>query len=577
MDRGGSAQRSRAAAVGGALLALAGLHPVGPALLEGALLGHPESDMPDHLQGMEWVSRSLAEGRAPWRAGWMFWPDDPVLWFPDLTGAALFSALRPLGVAAAYNLVVALPVMLTAGLMAGLAARRTGSVWAGLAAALIVGPSAFTRGAVHSGLTELLGQWTLVLLLGLLTGRRAGAGLGLGVAALVGIALVQSPYLGLSAAVLTGALAVGGIGAPGGLRRLGAAIAGVGGGLLLAAPVLGLAATTLDHPAAAVDPSAAPGWAARLPAVDLISFVHPSAVYPDLAARGNLGILHAQHLGLVGLGLACWALFTSPSAGRWRASLALLALVLAGPRLVVGDRPVELLGHAVLLPMATLMEPGAPLSALHHPYRLVMAAMPALALLAAFSVARLPRWARPILLLGLLAELAYGTPAPFPVPTTPLRPAPVYAALGEGGAVLDWPPEATRLNRVYKLQQAIHGHPIPYGVNVYLPEALRRDPLLRRLARAYRGPVGMRATNRGQRPQADPWKLGPAAPLPASALPAWVVLHVSDVDPEEAARASAALTEALGPPAWGDETHTAWRWGSPAGGPAAGAGRGSLP
>jgi hypothetical protein len=60
---------------------------------------------------------------------------------------------------------------------------------------------------------------------------------------------------------------------------------------------------------------------------------------------------------------------------------------------------------------------------------------------------------------------------------------------------LDWPPDNSEANRGYVLNQLIHRRGIPYGVSEFLPEPLRRDPLVGQLLRALRQ-VDRRARDR---------------------------------------------------------------------------------
>jgi hypothetical protein len=131
---------------------------------------------------------------------------------------------------------------------------------------------------------------------------------------------------------------------------------------------------------------------------------------------------------------------------------------------------------------------------IHHPYRMAAVLVPLLGLLAAIGAAAVPRpvrWTVPAVLLveGLLIGAA-----PWPLASTDATPHPVLAAV-PAGPVLEWPPDATEANRTYQLAQPAHGRPIPYGVNVFVNDALRGDPLVEDLLTAF-DDIGTQGRNR---------------------------------------------------------------------------------
>src|SRR5205823_1007674 len=73
------------------------------------------------------------------------------------------------------------------------------------------------------------------------------------------------------------------------------------GFVVLAGPVLAVAAWTLTSPEAVVAQESAPGWRYQtLPATDLLTFFRPGDYYfPDNRKMGNFGIIHVNYLGWV--------------------------------------------------------------------------------------------------------------------------------------------------------------------------------------------------------------------------------------------------------------------------------------
>ncbi len=535
-------------------LVLVGLFPFGGEVL----LGHELSDMPDHLQGSEWFFRELSAGRLPVRAGWMFFPEDPLIWYPDPVGALLYSALRlVLDPILAWNSMILLLVgsNTTGALWVG---RRIGG-WKGASLlAISLGPSAYTIGAVHSGLTELLAQGPGILLLGLCW---AAAGLptegwrpSLKMVALGGgiafwCSFLASPYLAVGFGL--GAIGLGMVSLKGPDRRGGLAIFGaLILGSLLALPLLWHIRSTLAAEDAAIVRATAPGWNGVLPIVDVLAFILPDYAFPDMEAVGNPGIRHVQHVGLVSLLLGLIGLIF---ARRAALPLAWAALCAMGPILSVAGKPVLLGGFEVSLPVRAFFLPVWGEPPLHHPYRLVVGLLPILACCATLAVRRLPGLAVWGICALILGETLLATPAPWPIATTTV---PEVVRLPPG-ARLDWPPDATTWNRRYRLGQVRHGQAIPYGVNVFLPASFRGDPLIQRLGRLLEGPRERRARNRGFQPAGDPWRGGRKPEL----LPCFLVLHPEAMSPNELERSQVVLREALGEPL--DGAATVWAWGGP--------------
>lgn len=466
------------------LLALLALALVGPPALD-TMPGHEQSDLYDHVWGWYWFRREILHGRLPlWTA--ITHGSGGALWFVDPLGALWslpFQAILPLP--AAVGAVIWLRA--AAGLWAFYALGI--SYWrdrgAALATAAVGGAGAYTLSLLHSGVLEYLEVAPLPLFWLACRRRTDPRAAGWAAACWVWACLGSFYYGAFTGLLWLGACRVAGIGF--GARVLARAI-------LPLALITGTAAWTLSHPDAVIAADSAPGWNYKnLPVTDLLTFVHPSWHFPDNARAGNLGILHANSYGVLPLLLAgaVWLRRRhDPEVRRLGRAFVALAVLALGPVLCVAGNVITAGGWAIPLPAALLYLPGSPLRFLHHPYRLVILPLIPLSLLAGRALAgqgiagTTPVMrALPLLIIGgIVAERLLASPAPWPVARASAEIPPIYATLPVTNAVdaqagvLDFPPENHLQNRRYAWYQTAHGRPVPYGVNVYVPEELRLNP-----------------------------------------------------------------------------------------------------
>ncbi len=532
-----------------------------PLPLSDAALGHPLSDLADHYWGAWWWGSELLAGRLPMHTTISHLPAGQQLWYVDPMGAALALVFRPFGYVAAYNLALLAELLLAAGAMYALAWRllrkRRAALLAG--AALVSAP--FLLGLLHSGLNEYLGLVFPVLLLGAALAAAEGrprAWLPAGLA--VALCTAQAFYYGAFACLLLLCLALG----PQPLRRakgLGLALLA---GILLAAPLLWSAGSTVFGGHGAVSAQNAPGWQQlMLPATDLSLFLRPGPHYfPDTPALGNPGILHVHYLGWVVLLLAVQGFRRHPRLRSHRWSALLFGICALGPAAAWQGRVLSWGEGALPLPLALLYWlPGSPWALVHHPYRLTAFLVPLLALGAAAAISRQPRWVAAVALPALLMEALFISPAVWPLPTLDVRPPAIYEQLPEPGGVLDWPPDATTWNRRYEVWQVSHGRPIPYGVNAFLSEPIMVDPLVAELLGSLEDPRA-RLRNRDVPREPD---FPPADPSDVSRLDQlgirYLVVHPAACSVGELEVASRIAERWLGEPVLTSDEGLVWRVG----------------
>jgi hypothetical protein len=167
-----------------------------PGIFSGEAIGHPISDMPDHLQGSWWFGGELLSGRIPLHTRITHLPEGGVLWYADPVGALMSLPFRPLGYPTAWNLTLLLQVWLTgvAGLWLGWQKTRRSD--AAFFCGLVGVASPYSISLLHSGVSEALGLAWPTLFLAALLGMHAGAEF-LVPGVLLGICTVQSAYYGL--------------------------------------------------------------------------------------------------------------------------------------------------------------------------------------------------------------------------------------------------------------------------------------------------------------------------------------------------------------------------------------------
>ncbi|MCB9758340.1 MAG: hypothetical protein H6739_00730 [Alphaproteobacteria bacterium] len=529
------------------LVAIACLAVTWPGVLADGALGHPTGDLADHYWGAWWVSEGLLQGRWPTETALTHQPEGGALWHIDPVGAALVTLLRPLGFPLAWNAMLTLQV-LAAGLMGfamGLAFAEGDRV-AAVGAGVTMGASAYAVSLLHSGLSEYLGLvWPALYVWALLRALDTGERWWWAALALA-MCTAQAFYYG-AFGLLVAACAVPGAG---GLRRAWTVAKVAALWALVSAPLMAVAWRTLHGEGSAFALSEAPGWDYRsLPATDLMSWLRPGAWYhPDTPAMGNPGILHVNYLGWLTLGVALLGALGTPRGRSVAPTAGLYAALALGPVASWGRAPLRVGGAPLLLPLAALYLPGSPFAVVHHPYRMVAFLLPLLALLVAAGLHRLPLAIAAPLPALMLIETLFASPAPWPAPVTPLPSVAAVRSVEADGALLDWPPDATAGNRRYLMAQVAHGRPIAAGVNTFLSETLRRDPLVASLLRALEDPVA-RARNRDV-PYAGPVVLpaeGRATRLGALGF-GHVAVHDDLLSPLELERTHRLLRRALGAP-----------------------------
>ena len=507
------------------------------------LPGAPTSDMADHAWGYHWFARSLAGGAIPFHTDLVNHPTGGSLFFGDPVGALLSVPLVWIfGLAAGFSLGQALQLVL-----AGLAGYAAALHWSGSRAAAFVGGtvfafSSYALSCLYSGTTGYLVTAPLPLYLiaahrALVDGGRRWTVLA---AAAAGLATLAAPYYGLFTALVTlilaGVLAVRGRVETDALLRRCAALAALAA--VAVVPVLVGVRAGLLADDALVSPASSPGWdQALLPRVDLLTFVAPwDHHYPDMAAAGNEGILHANGLGWIALGLAAFAGLRVRRARTWWATLGLWGVLMAGPQLTVAGHPVSLGSLPVYLPYAALCFPGSPLRAIHHPHRMVIWGMLLLGLLAALGFARLMRgWSGPargglaaLVAAAIAVEVLLLSPAVWPLPVTRLDPPARCAELGReaAGAILDWPPGAVRESRTYLLRATVHRRPVAYWVTSFLPDELGDNGLVQQMLARLHDPTLRRTTREGR---VLAWPVAPGRPAAPASLDQLVQLGFSHV------------------------------------------------
>ncbi|MFT5683740.1 MAG: hypothetical protein ACI8RZ_004672 [Myxococcota bacterium] len=367
-------------------------------VLSPGLLASPGGEVYGHA----WVQWWHSEALPGWPAGTELvegassWPViDPL---PTAFAAGLWRLFGPL---VGYNAWILLAVAMAFAGGAFLAKQEDGDPLTG-GLTLALWPALL--GSLMSGLTEDGGIGLIAAGLALIGRDRPWAGV------LAGLALGLAAWCGLVIAWVAAVVAVGLTLASDRRTWPGLLL----GGLLAGLIVFPLAMTHADrlggagHHAGSVIARGEPLW--RLNpwhGVDLLSLIAPGRQDPgDALVR-----IHPGYLGIVPLLLAIrggWS--------RWWVVLIGCALLALGPGISIAgeptgiDNPIAALAH--LLPLGELLN--------HHGRALLIGGV-AMAALTARGVARLPAKYRLPAALLLAADLALLSPAPVPLPVTPLR------------------------------------------------------------------------------------------------------------------------------------------------------------
>lgn len=510
--------------------------------------GHPMSDLYDHGWGYSWFVRHLLAGELPLWTRESHGPQGGALWFVDPLGALLSLPLQllfPLPVALGILPILQLWLGMQAAYALGLSECRERA--AAMVVALVFTLSSYSLSLLHSGTWEYLNLWPLPLFF--LSLRRGWVGVAVlaWTAGCLG-AIYYGAFLGLLA-LISG---LSGMVPWSVLLRVGLYA------LLPVGAVLGLAGWTLGHPQAVIQPEGAPGWSYQsLPATDLLSFFHPRYWFPDNAKMGNPGIVHANTLGILNLCGLLWAWRFLD--GKIRRALWITGFLCLGPTFCTLGYIPQIAGYTVPLPAALLYFPGSPFRMVHHPYRLVVLGMLFLGLALGHSVRGRPRLALG-LGLGLLLELALFCPVTWPLVRAPAQLPAVYQGM-EGG-IFDFPPENHQNNRSYTWYAALHQQPIPYGVNVYIPEKIGKNARFLQWMGCLRD-GGKRGVPREGGPPA--WRPGPPPVFSEALLKQadeelrnwdyrWLVVHQQWMDPDE----RRCLENLLGTALRKDDDQTVW-------------------
>jgi len=550
----------------------------GPTFL---ILGDPQGDIWKHLWGHKWVCTNvLLEHHFPTSTRALGYPDGGTLLVIDILNALAACLLYPLaGPVLGYNLLVTALVIFAAWAGRKLVYELCADPWAALLGGLLFGFAPMILGyGIGSGVAETLQHgWIALYCLNLLRLLRAPRlREALFCPLLLLLASLGSFYYGIFCLLLTGALVLVRLAAreyfpvplsfapPQGWAWMGYLALSLALGAALLLP-LERAWTDASQGSTSLHPAyvsnRAPGNLARyIPpsqgnSATLLGILSPG--------KGNARVtrvvdelVRIDYLGLAALGLALFSLTASlrRRSGVWWIMGAAFLVLSLGPYLawsaqIQAGRPVSLayMGLYGLLP---LFRPVA------IPYRLLIMVTLCLAVLAGIGTTRLlggcsqtaRRWVAAGLVILVCADIALFSPAPFPLPASPVAVSTFYhdlaATHAPAGApdmgILDLPfHRSGSLLYVgqYFLYQQEHGQGIPYTVSGIDLAWVGANPLLRALF----------LLEKDLAIPSDPIALAAGAAALSSQGYRIIIMHPNLYDNRTGERARRLLEETLGP------------------------------
>lgn len=515
------------------------------------LIGDEGLDVWSHAWGIRWFYEALAAGTLPWRVTGLAWPQSGVLWYIDPLGALLSLPVQLFaGNAAGHNAILFFQVMLATWAGWGMARAMGGRGWL---AGLALGTAPTLLAEIHNGTVEAcwLGLVPLAGWAAARGSRWAGP--------LVGLASFATPYHGIGAALLVGAVLLFEPHAPTRrawrVRLIDTATAAAWAALI-ALPAFLLLKASIEDPSGlakkAIITMNLPVF--RINAVDPIAFVQAGDFWTvDLYGALTTPFRRTPYLGLSLLGLSAWSLWRHRRFTWLLLPATILATLSLGPYLWHdGDFVQTQGGDRLALPFAFVLRSLG--VAMDHPLRFIGGTITVLAVLADRLTAPWPVGGIAAVCALVAVEHLSWAPNVWPIHTADASLPAVYESLDEG-AIIDLPAARGRsiaTNR-YLYWHGLHGHPIPYGHKVG-PDLPNMNPTLRKWAALSRtGPSG---------PLSPPTETGFSTKKAVRSLGKngfrWVVLHGEMLATEAlAAKHRKVLTEALGPPVF-DQEDTVW-------------------
>ena len=501
-------------------------------------IGHPYGDMPDHVWGNEWFAQELRQGRWPRWVRDNHFPTGGVLWHIDPLGGLFRRALLFLPPHWIWNFYIFVLVLAFSWTVF----RWSNHLGASVRSALILGVFAvfnpYMAGLIHSGLTEYMGlSFGVLFVMGLQNEKWIKAGLWLMVLGL------QSFVVGLIASLFGILHLLLNVGVPIHRDRLLIWIQVVIPSLLLVVPFGLVCLNTLHDVNALFTPIDAPGWRfQRLPAVDLAGFIpFGDWIHPDTRDL-NPGIVQNHSIGWGWLICILFGLYKSCGKGADQQirTWALFSIFAMGPRLSI-LRWMPLTGYA-LLPLAFLYVPLSPFRWIHHPYHLVMFVWIASIPIVVRAVQSIPKWGWLLIIGVTVVEIQMGS-VPIPFERTQFQ-----EDISVDGPRIDFPPDHSKGNRTYLIQQLRHREPIAYGINQWMPEIVFEDAGMQRWLQQLDDPV-RRSQNRDQPPKPISWLPRSDAPTQLANMGfEWLVVHRQFLSTSEQSRLRITLDSELGIP-----------------------------